>query len=108
MVKEHIRKHSFQYRLSFLSSPNPGIRHGERAIVVIFACPPQFICDLHMLENTLFEMVDEQFVEWPRGTILDMVQFKISAIDICATVCKRGDSVVVLCKESDTWESLCF
>ena len=57
-----------------------------------------------MLENALHKVVNEQFVEWPSGLILDMIQPETLAVDIFVAVYKRGDTVIVLYKESDTWE----
>ena len=80
MVKESIRKRKFKSLFPFASSPNLGVRHVERAVaesvVAIFVCPHRFACTPHMLENALYKVVGEQFVEWPSSRILDVVQLE--------------------------------
>jgi hypothetical protein len=55
------------------NSAFPSLAFKAGIVVVIFVCAFRIGCTLHMLENTLRQVVSEQLIEWPESPILDVV-----------------------------------
>ena len=52
-----------------------------------------------MLEKSLHKMINEQFVEWAKCCVLDMIQVEMKVVNICIAVGKGSYAVIVLCRE---------
>ena len=74
-------------------------------MVIILICPSHFSCTFHVFEKALHKVICEQFVEWAKCRILDMVQLEIEAVYVRIAIGKCGNAVVILLRESNFEDS---